>query len=133
MSTIIVVAGLACLLVVVLDLLSWRTIVFTVDGETILPQGLPLRPRVKKLNGHNDNLTSLEIFEDTDGYWVRAFSKGGDTMYIAVVRYQDRARKIAVQLTNALQEIRSARSESLGAASNGSVAPDDLINKSEGR
>jgi hypothetical protein len=116
--------GLGVLLLVV-ACLRRRTIIFTVEGDILAPQGLPGQIGRDRVGGHHDSIASLENMQMKDEKGVvRLISYGGDTVYLSGQVHRDTALKVAVQLTKALNEIRQAGGSRRGGAQRPRRPPD---------
>ncbi len=92
-----------------------RALLFHDDGRITIPFGLTGWGRRTEMQGSHEHVASIEaevvppneMADQEKGAHVIIFSRGGDTIYIAGPRLRvETARKIAVQLSHALKEVR---------------------------
>ncbi len=90
-----------------------RSLIFTLRGEMLMPNGVPNYPFHKAIDGVIDNIKTIELFqEESDGeeknteYKVALYSRGGDIVRLTNGMSREQAHKIVAQLNNALATIR---------------------------
>ena len=94
-----------------------REIRFMRDGAILTPHGFPGFPRRKTMEGTHRNVVSIELGrprseQDAWGHRVELYGAGGEVVWLAAKLDEYDARKVMVQLNQALIEIReSARPE----------------------
>lgn len=95
-----------------------RSLIFYESGMMHAPLGLPSRywPLAQfEITGHHEEIVSIEpIVDDSDDgqykhHKVAIYFRSGSIVRVTNPVHKDRAHRIAVQLTAALHELRSAR------------------------
>lgn len=89
-----------------------RSIIFEATGPIRAPQGLPLAMHVTELGCRVDEISNIELDRSANGQQaVSIISIEGDTVLVAHNLLPDTARKVAVQLTRALDDLRLSLAE----------------------
>ncbi|MEZ5898493.1 MAG: hypothetical protein R3D51_03270 [Hyphomicrobiaceae bacterium] len=89
--------------------LKRRGILFRRDGSVYVPYGIPFDRRAGDLAWTQDIFRSIEVRETREhGHAVDIHTSEGDAIMIAWHMSEATARKLAVQLTKALRELREA-------------------------
>jgi len=91
-----------------------RSLIFHANGSIEMPEGVPGFWFREWIGGHHECIVSIERVVD-DGrngsgkeYRAALYSRGGDVVRITGPVHPDMAHRVAVQLTKALQELRSS-------------------------
>jgi hypothetical protein len=89
-----------------------RSIVLGVDGSITTPDGLPGQPLLRKWEKlRTENIHSFAVAQSAPGFpdtQVNLITTSGDTIYLSRNLHSEHARKIVIQLTEALKEVRLA-------------------------
>lgn len=83
-------------------------LIFHLDGHVEAPFGMPRHRRVRRFKGNHGYTTSIETNRHNQ---VLLYSRGGDIAVLANLRKSNDAHKVAVQLNQALEDIREAGAE----------------------
>ena len=84
-----------------------RAIFFRRDGSVFVPRGIPFDRRAGELAWRQDIFRSIEVRKTREhGYAVDIHTSEGDAIMIGWKMSDATARKLAVQLTKALRELR---------------------------
>lgn len=86
-----------------------RAVVFQLDGVISTPHGLPGYEGWRAVEGNHAGIVSIESRLHRGEYIVVIVSYEGDQVWVSQNLTQDRALKVAVQLSRALSELRSAQ------------------------
>lgn len=86
-----------------------RAIFFRRDGSVYVPRGIPFDRRAGELGWTQDIFRSIELRKTREhGFAVDIHTSEGDAIMIGWKMSEAAARKLAVQLTKALRELREA-------------------------
>lgn len=85
-----------------------RRVLFGREGHILTPRGMPDYFRMRCLHRHHEQITSIEVNDDDEGCGVIIYTSEGEGFVLTKGLTHGYARLAAVQLTNALREIRES-------------------------
>jgi len=104
-AALLIIIGVA---VVVTMRRRLRAVVFQSDGTISAPNGLPGNQSWRKVEGSHRDIVGIESRLHRGEYIVVLVTVDGDQVWVSQNLTQDRALKVAVQLSRALSELRLA-------------------------
>lgn len=106
----------------------WRSLFFLADGSNNAPDGFARHRGLVAMPYHQSEINSFEVLASREPLWhpvhiVAAYLRNGDVMHVAARLTAVEAHKVAVELNNALAEMRAHRARRALA----SASPDTVI------
>lgn len=106
----------------------WRSLFFLADGSNNAPDGFARHRGLVAMPYHQSEINSFEVLASREPLWhrvhiVAAYVRNGDVMHVAARLTAVEAHKVAVELSNALAEMRAHRARRALA----SALPDAVI------
>lgn len=108
--------------------MRWRSLFFLADGSNRAPDGFSRHRGLAAMPYHQSEINSFEVLASREPLWhpvhiVAAYLRNGDVMHVAARLTAVEAHKVAVELSNALGEMRAHRARRALA----SALPDAVI------
>lgn len=108
--------------------MRWRSLFFMADGSNRAPDGFTRHRGYGAMPYHQSEINSFEVLASREPLWhpvhiVAAYLRNGDVMHVAARLTAVEAHKVAVELNNALAEMRAHRARRALA----SAIPDAVI------
>lgn len=102
------------LYIIVYHRLRKRSLIFTLNGEMLMPHGIPGYWRWKHIPGHHERISSIAIEQDEDAepelkqtsHRLTIYFTTGDILRVTTGLPRDAAHRVVVQLSSALAAIR---------------------------
>ena len=104
-----------------------RSLLFRHDGSVVAPQGLPRHPQMRELPFTQEDISSIEVAPNLSGLvadqtkTVRIITRFGQNLPVGFALHEEHAQEVAVRLTLALKDMRSAAGETARTATAGDV------------